>query len=117
MSSSYTFFKLLNLSRSNGQKKILINANILISISLVIPYLLHSIPTSKPKKTQKIIRLSLIFFFPPFLKKKKKNPRLDASLSLCLFLLHCSSTSTAKSLAEKKKKKKKEEEAAGCTTG
>ena len=33
MGSSYTFFKPLDLSRSNGQKKILINANILINIS------------------------------------------------------------------------------------
>ena len=31
MSSSYTF-KPLNLSRSNGQKKIIINANILINL-------------------------------------------------------------------------------------
>ena len=32
----YTFFKPLDLSRSNGQKKTLINANILIRISLII---------------------------------------------------------------------------------
>ena len=32
MGSSYTFFKLLDLSRSNGQKNILINANILIDL-------------------------------------------------------------------------------------
>ena len=43
---SYTFSKLLDLNRSNGKKKTLINANILISISLIIPYLLHSIPIS-----------------------------------------------------------------------
>ena len=30
MGSSYTFFKPLDLSRSNGQKKTIINANILI---------------------------------------------------------------------------------------
>ena len=31
---SYTFFKLLDLSRSNGKKKTLINANILIDLIL-----------------------------------------------------------------------------------
>ena len=36
---NYTFSKLLDLSKSNGQKKILINANILIKISFIIPYL------------------------------------------------------------------------------
>ena len=30
--SSYTFFKPLNLSRSNGKKKTIINANILIDL-------------------------------------------------------------------------------------
>ena len=39
MSSSYTFFKPLNLSKSNGQKNALINANILIRISFIISYL------------------------------------------------------------------------------
>ena len=43
---SYTFSKPLDLSRSNGQKKTFINANILISISLIIYYLLHSMPIS-----------------------------------------------------------------------
>ena len=38
--SSYTFFKLLDLSRFNGKKKTIINVNILIRISLIIPYLL-----------------------------------------------------------------------------
>ena len=32
ISLSYTFFKPLNLSRSNGQRKNLINANILINL-------------------------------------------------------------------------------------
>ena len=32
MSSSYTFFKPLDLSRSNGKKKTLINDNILIDL-------------------------------------------------------------------------------------
>ena len=36
---SYTFFKPLDLSRSNGQKEILINANILIDL---IYYLLFN---------------------------------------------------------------------------
>ena len=47
---SYTFFKPLDLSRSNGKKKSLINANILIRISLIIPHLLYFISISKPKK-------------------------------------------------------------------
>ena len=47
---SYTFFKPLDLSRSNGKKKTLINANILIRISLIIPHLLYFISISKPKK-------------------------------------------------------------------
>ena len=39
MGSSYTFFKPSDLSRSNGQKKILINTNILIDL---IYYLLFN---------------------------------------------------------------------------
>ena len=50
MGSSYTFFKLLNLSKSNGQKNTLINAKILIRISLIIPHLLYFISISKLKK-------------------------------------------------------------------
>ena len=34
-----TFFKPLDLNRSNRQQKVLINANILIKISFIIPYL------------------------------------------------------------------------------
>ena len=75
-----------------------------IMISLIISYLLHSIPISKPKKTQKSIHLSLIFFFlPPFLKKQ--IPPLHVSLSLYLFLLHRSSTSMARSPVDSFKKK------------
>ena len=48
---SYTYFKPLDLSRSNDQKKTLINANILIRISLIIPYLLYFMSISKPKKS------------------------------------------------------------------
>ena len=39
MGLSYTFLKPLDLSRSNSQKKALINANILIRISFIISYL------------------------------------------------------------------------------
>ena len=49
MGSSYIFFKPLDLSRSNGKKKTLINTNILIKISLIIPYLLYFLSISKPK--------------------------------------------------------------------
>ena len=104
MSSSYTFFKLLDLSRSNSQKNTFINVNILISITLITPYLLHSIPISKHKKTPPK-KKSLRIFFPtvsPPKKKKKKNLPLHASLSLSLFLLHCSSPSTARLPAKKK---------------
>ena len=59
---SYTFFKPLDLSRSNGQKKTLINANILIKISLIIHHLLYFISISKPKK-KCYIWLSLTFLF------------------------------------------------------
>ena len=48
---SYTFFKSLDLSRSNGQKKTLINVNILIRILLIMPHLLYFISISKPKKS------------------------------------------------------------------
>ena len=51
MGSSYTFFKLLDLNRSNGKKKTFINANILIRISLIILHLLYFISISKPKKS------------------------------------------------------------------
>ena len=61
MGSSYTFFKLLDLSRSNGQKNTLINANILIKISLIIPHLLYFISISKPKKKKNVIFDSLRF--------------------------------------------------------
>ena len=61
MGSSYTFFKLLDLSRFNGQKNTLINANILIKISLIIPHLLYFISISKPKKKKNVIFDSLRF--------------------------------------------------------
>ena len=56
----YTFFKPLDLSRSNGQKKTLINVNIQIKISFIISYLWHSILISK-------IKDSLLSLFPPSL--------------------------------------------------
>ena len=46
MDSSCTFSKPLDLSKSNSQKKTLINANIMITISLIILYLLCFIPIS-----------------------------------------------------------------------
>ena len=58
MGSNYTFFKLLDLSRFNGQKNTLINTNILIKISLIIPHLLYFISISKPKK-KKMLYLTL----------------------------------------------------------
>ena len=78
---SYTFFKPLDLSRSNGQKKTLININILIRILLIMPHLLYFISISKPKKTIIFDSLSLRF-------------------SLYLFLLHRCSTSMDRLLAE-----------------
>ena len=69
---SNTFFKPLDLSRSNGQKNIIINANILIKISLIVPHLLYFISISNPQKKSCIWpSLSL-------------SPRF----SLYLFLLH-----------------------------
>ena len=63
---SYTFSKLLDLSKSNGQKKILINANILIKISFIIPYLCHFILISKPKKIYMFLSLSSNTLPPPW---------------------------------------------------
>ena len=56
---SYIFFKPLDLSRSNGQKKTIINSNILIRVSLIIPHLLYFISISKPKKSVIFDSLSL----------------------------------------------------------
>ena len=78
---SYTFFKPLDLSRSNGKKKTLINANILIRISLIIHHLLYFISISRPKK-------SIIF------------DSLSLHFSLYLFLLHRCSTSMDRLLVE-----------------
>ena len=111
MSSSYTFFKLLDLNRSNSQKNTFINVNILISISLITPYLLHSIPISKPKKTPPK-KKKYTYFFPHRFstKKKKKNLPLHASLSLSLSF---SSTALPPPLLGCRQKKK----ATSCTTG
>ena len=88
MGSSYTFFKLLDLNRSNGKKKTFINANILIRISLIILHLLYFISISKPKKSvifdSLYISISISFSStvvpPPWIdcrqkkEKKKKKP-------------------------------------------
>ena len=85
---SYTFFKPLDLSRSNGKKKSLINANILIRISLIIPHLLYFISISKSKKNVIFDSLSLSTFLslslspPPLLincrqKKGKKKKTVE----------------------------------------
>ena len=63
----YTFFKPLDLSRSNGKKKILINANILIRILLIMPHLLYFISISKPKKSVISDSLSLSLLFSLYL--------------------------------------------------
>ena len=63
---SYTYFKPLDLSKSNGKKKTLINANIPTSISLIIPCLLHSIRISTPnKRIHLTLSLSLRLVFTP----------------------------------------------------
>ena len=61
---SYAFFKPLDLNRSNGQKKTLINANILIRVSLNIPHLLYFISISKPKK---VLYLTLSLYVSLFI--------------------------------------------------
>ena len=58
---SYTFFKSLDLSKSNGKKKTLINANIFIRISLIISHLLYFISISKSQKSV-YLTLSLYTF-------------------------------------------------------
>ena len=128
-SKSYTFFKPLDLSRSNGQKKILINANILTNISLIISYLLHSILISKPnkKKTSNSLSLSLRLVFNPFvfpfvsvwlstlllhhcsrlppeIKKKKKTNCINV---LGVFCFYCEYKSLLHHFSKKKKKKTK----------
>ena len=95
MGSSYTFFKPLDLSRFNGKKKKLINANILIKISLIIPYLLYFISISRSKK-------SVIF----------DSLCLSLRFSLHLFLLYHCSTFMDRLQAEEGKKKKKQKQTA-----
>ena len=62
---SYTFSKPLDLSKSNGKKRILINVNILIKISFIILYLWHFILISKAKKMYMFLSLSSITLPPP----------------------------------------------------
>ena len=90
---SYTFFKPLDLSRFNSKKKTLINANILIRISLIIHHLLYFICISKPKKVSYLtfslslyVSLSISFSStvvpPPWIdcwqKKVKNNKKIIA---------------------------------------
>ena len=98
MGLSYTWCnsKPLDLSKSNSQKKALINANIPTSISLIVPCLLHSIRISKPnKRIHLTLSLSLRLVFKPLSlhlspfaappplfqvatrKKKKKKNRIN----------------------------------------
>ena len=68
MGLSYTWCnsKPMDLSKSNGQKKTLINANIPTSISLIVHCLLHSIRISKPnKRIHLTLSLSLRLVFKP----------------------------------------------------
>ena len=103
---SYTFFKPLDLNRSNGQKKTLINTIILISISLIILYLLHSIPISKPKKnTKKYTYLSNFFSHHFSQKKKKKKKSSTARLSVSFSSI---TLPTPPSGCRQKKRKKEE---------
>ena len=92
MGSNYTFFKPLDLSKSNGKKKekikTLVNANILIRISLIIPHLLYFISISKPKKK----------------KKKVLYLTINLCFSLYLFLVYRCSTSMDSLPAEERKK-------------
>ena len=67
MGSTYTvitFFKPLDLNRSNRQQKVLINANILIKISFIIPYLWHFILISKIKNWYRFSLHSLLLPLP-----------------------------------------------------
>ena len=59
VTSGVTLFKLLDINRSNSKKKTLINANILIRVSLIIAHLLYFIFISKPKKNVIFDSLSL----------------------------------------------------------
>ena len=105
---SYTFFKPLNLNRSNGKKKTLINTIILISISLIILYLLHSIPISKPKKnTKKYTYLSNFFSHHFSQKKKSSTARLSVSFSSITLPTPPSGRRQKKSKKEKKKKRRR----------
>ena len=65
--------KPLDLSRSNSKKKILVNANILIRISLIIPHLLYFIFISKSKKSVIFDSLSLSTFLSLSLTLIKEN--------------------------------------------
>ena len=95
MGLSYTWCnsKPLALSKSNSQKKALINANIPTSISLIVPCLLHSIRISKPNKR---IHLTLSLSLSTFSVQAFVSP----FVSVC-----CSSTIVPGCYQKKKKKK------------
>ena len=65
----------MDLSRSNGKKKTLVNVYILIRISLIIPYLLCFISISKPKKNVIFDSLSLRFSLYLFLLHRLLNDK------------------------------------------
>ena len=98
MGLSYTWCnsKPLDLSKSNSQKKALINANIPTSISLIVPCLLHSIRISKPKKRKHLI-LSLSLSLSTF----------GVQAFVSSFVSVCCSSTIVPSCRQRKKKKKK----------
>ena len=100
MGSSYTFFKSLDLSRSNDQKKTLINANILID--LIYYPLFNTFHTYF--YTQKNLCYQL--FLSPLHVSVSFSFSFSLHISLSLYLLHHSSTSTTWLPATTKKKKK-----------
>ena len=83
----------MDLSKFNDKKKTLINANILTSISLIIPCLLHSIRISKPNKR---IHLTLSLSLSTF--------GVQAFVSLFVSVC-CSSSTIVPSCCQKGKKK------------
>ena len=84
----------MNLNRSNGQKKILINGNILTNTSLIISYLL--LQTQQKENVYLSLSLSLSTFGVQSL-----------CLSVCLRLTLHSSSTTVPGCRQKFKKKKK----------
>ena len=98
MGLSYTWCnsKPMDLSKSNGQKKTLINANIPTSISLIVPCLLHSIRISKPNE-----RIHLTLSLSLSLSTFSVQAFVSLFVSVC-----CSSSTIVPSCYQNKKKKK-----------